>query len=337
MSQYRGLLRITTQVLGTPGVKNVFLNWPLLPRLPGTFGTFSSVPGKIQFCRGDGLEEQLQLIAASESHLSFIFAICRFCSQQHCNQNLQKRKQARLGLCWTICSSFFLLIRPSFSHLKTFAQESKIYAKGKALTESSSEFVLWAASAPRSTNFNPSSHSLKTSPLTTGSLLHTPDRKPGTRMSWGITRRKSWFPNRAAGSTNRKNSQSGGWPRRHCVQHGPASPSTASFGLFTTLCLLLFLAPCDHLTFWTCFQRSAMSLQHRESRPLTHCEDLRITHWQRDRGRAGVAGRGGPQPASWEARVEARPLNSTRPTRDSLRASTSSRTYHITHSCADII
>ena len=44
-----------------------------------------------------------------------------------------------------------------------------------------------------------------------------------------------------------------------------------------------------------------MSLQHREFRPLTHCEDLRITHWQRDTGRAGVAGRGGPQPASWEA------------------------------------
>ena len=41
------------------------------------FWDFSSVPGKMQFCRGDGLEEQLQLIAASESHLSFIFAICR--------------------------------------------------------------------------------------------------------------------------------------------------------------------------------------------------------------------------------------------------------------------
>ena len=92
------------------------------------FWDFSSVLGKMQFCRGDGLEEQLQLIAASESHLSFIFAICRFCSQQHRNQNLQKRKQARLALCQTICSSFFLLIRPSFSYLKTFAQESKTYA-----------------------------------------------------------------------------------------------------------------------------------------------------------------------------------------------------------------
>ena len=104
----------------------------------------------MQFCRGFDLEKQLQLIAASESHLSFIFGLT-----QRRNQNLQKRKQLRLGIRQTACSSFSIDQGLSFDHLKTFAKQGDIYAKGKALTESSSEFVLSAASASaaaRSTN-----------------------------------------------------------------------------------------------------------------------------------------------------------------------------------------
>ena len=48
---------------------------------------FFPVLGKVQFCRGVDLEKQLQLIAASEIHLSFIFGFT-----QHRNQIMQKRK-----------------------------------------------------------------------------------------------------------------------------------------------------------------------------------------------------------------------------------------------------
>ena len=62
-----------------------------------------------------------------------------------------------------------------------------------------------------------------------------------TRMSWGTTEGSRRFPNRAAGWTNRKNSQCGGQSRRHCVLHGPASLTSTSFGLLTTLCYRYFL------------------------------------------------------------------------------------------------
>ena len=48
---------------------------------------FFPVLGKVQFCRGVDLEKQLQLIAASEIHLSFILAYT-----QRRNKNMQKRK-----------------------------------------------------------------------------------------------------------------------------------------------------------------------------------------------------------------------------------------------------
>ena len=143
----------------------------------------------MQFCQGFDLEKQLQLIAASESHLSFIFGLT-----QRRNQNLQKRKQLRLGIRQAACSSFSIDQGLSFDHLKTFAKQGDIYAKGKALTESSTEFVLSAASASAACSqyeyeashpFSSSSHHTPTSKpvLLLQPHFHTPNPIPGTRMS----------------------------------------------------------------------------------------------------------------------------------------------------------
>ena len=79
MSQFWGLLRINPQVSPTPRLS--------IAEIARHFLAFFPVIGKMQFCRGVDLEKQLQLIAASEIHLSFILAFT-----QRRNKNMQKRK-----------------------------------------------------------------------------------------------------------------------------------------------------------------------------------------------------------------------------------------------------
>ena len=79
MSQLKGLLCINPQVSPTPRLS--------IAEIARHFLGFFPVLGKVQFCRGVDLEKQLQLIAASESHLSFIFGFT-----QHRNQKLAEEK-----------------------------------------------------------------------------------------------------------------------------------------------------------------------------------------------------------------------------------------------------
>ena len=76
----------------TPGVphylsKKVPPKLTIIAEIARHFLDFSSILGKMQFCRGFDLEKQLQLIAAPESHLSFIFGFT-----QHRNQKLAEEK-----------------------------------------------------------------------------------------------------------------------------------------------------------------------------------------------------------------------------------------------------
>ena len=90
----------------SPGVrhswsKKVPPKLTIIAQIASHFSTFFPLSEeKCNFAAGFDLEKQLQLIAASESHLSFIFGLT-----QRRNQNLQKRKQPRLGI-WQTNSSF---------------------------------------------------------------------------------------------------------------------------------------------------------------------------------------------------------------------------------------
>ena len=219
----------------------------VLRRLPGTFWAFFLSLEKCNFAEGSTLRSSCSWLQ-HRKHTSASFLPAPNIATKSC----RRENKLSFGICWIVCSCFCIDLALSFHHLKNFAKQSKTHAKGGALTESSTEFVFWAA---RSTNFNPclfslSSHSLRNqSSYYICPHFHTPDPIPGTRMSWGTTDRRRRFPNRAAGSTNRKNSQCGGQSRRHCVLHGPASLTSTTFGMVTTLCHRYFLFASTALPF----------------------------------------------------------------------------------------
>ena len=160
MSQFRGLLRINPQVSPTPRLRK--FNWPYCGDCQALFGLFSCHWKNAILQRGRPWEA-----AAVDCSIGSTPQL-HFCLHPTSQPNHAEREnKLRFGTCWIVCWCFRIDLAFSFYQLKTFAKQPKIHAKGRALTESSSEFVFWAASsAARSTNFNPclfslSSHSLR--------------------------------------------------------------------------------------------------------------------------------------------------------------------------------
>ena len=144
MRLLRAFLNVNVPIQGStayhyPGAGHSWCQ-KFLPKLTITaeiarhFWDFSSVPGKMQFCRGGGLEEQLQLIAASESHLSFIFAICR--QILHPTASQPKLAEEKTGKAWPLLNNlqkFFFIDKAQLFPFQNLCKRVKDLCSGQSL------------------------------------------------------------------------------------------------------------------------------------------------------------------------------------------------------------